>query len=114
MTYYLNEELNRIIRLRLSGIRPDDIASMTGRTKGAIEKLLSVIKRKQNLVYPKLTHIDCKYTLQVIEDIAIQTRTKKQYIIAQSLHISPSMVSQLMHKRADMIKIDFKAKDGRF
>jgi len=104
MAYYQNDEVNRAVKLRMANLHPKDIAQSMNRTKAAIDRLLSSEKKKRNLTYPKLLHIDIKWSCARIEDVAQQTRHKKQKDIALELNVSASMISQLMAKRAIMIR----------
>lgn len=104
MIYYCNHEITQIIHLRMAGTHPQEIAMLVGRTKNAINRILSLEKYRRGLVYPKLPHKDTKWNNARIEDIAQQTRIKKQCEIAKEYNVSASMISQLMGKRAIMIK----------
>lgn len=104
MTYYQNSEMSQIIRLRMACVHPQEIAAMVGRTKEAIDRILSIEKATRGLIYPKLPHKDIKWNNARIEDIAQKTRNKKQCDIAKEYNVSASMISQLMGKRAMMIK----------
>jgi len=104
MKYYRNDEISQIVRLRMANTHPQDIANMTGRTKTAIDRILSLEKMRRGIEYPKLPHKDTKWNQAKIEDIANMTKHKKQKDIAKEFSVSASMISQLMHKRAIMIK----------
>lgn len=104
MNYYKNNEINQIIKLRMANTHPQDIATILGRTKHAIDRILSLEKVRRGISYPKLPHKDIKWNCSRIEDIAQLTRVKKQCDIAREYNVSASMISQLMHKRAIMIR----------
>lgn len=102
--YYQNNDIERIVRLRMALAHPQEIAEIMGRTKYAIDRILSLEKQRRRLSYPSLPHKDSKWNYARIEDIAQQTRFKKQYEIAAEYSVSASMISQLMIKRATMIR----------
>ena len=56
---YSPDEISRIRRLRQK-YKPCEIAKMVGRTEGAIDRLLS-LEKKKGAEYPKLKHGSLKY-----------------------------------------------------
>lgn len=102
--FYKNDEINQMIRMRMAGTHPRDIATMFKRTEAAINRILSIEKANKGISYPKLPHLDSKWNHARIEDIARQTRFKKQKDIAIECGVSATMISQLMHMRAMMIR----------
>lgn len=97
---YSYTEIDRIVRLRMKGIRPEHIAEVLDRNKGAIDKLLSVEKNKRGIEYPKLRKSNTVHTDYAIEMIARKTRTMTYAEIGMEKGISAPRIFGLLKQRA--------------
>lgn len=101
---YTIDEIRKIIKLRMAGWRPDEIASMVGRTRRTIDRLLSQQKHMHNYEYPKLTYSGTKWTPNKIEKIAKQCPKHPYRVIAKQNGVSAARIYYLMAKRAHAIR----------
>ena len=104
---FTNIELQRIVRLRLAGWHPKEIAAQTGRTQPSINRALSIEKNKNGYDYPKIQRWNLKWTHERIEEKLVKPYsypTKCYYHIAQENNLTPPRVSYLLAKRAHALQ----------
>lgn len=103
---YTIEQINRIIRMRITGWHPIDIARIEERTQTEISRLLSMEKKARGIQYPKLVKLGTQWTPERIEyEVAKKLCTNGNYKeLAASIKMSPPRLSFLMAKRAHMIQ----------
>lgn len=95
------EHLSEIIRCRMNGMHPREIAEIYRRTQGAIDRILSIEKHKRNLTFPKLKHGNTRWTPERIEAVARQWGEKTlEQLGKENAGVSASRISQLMAIRA--------------
>lgn len=97
---YTMEQINRIIRLRVTGWHPIDIARIEERSLNEIRRLLSVEKKKRGIDYPILVKGGTKWTAELLEDHLRQRGDMNYKQMAARIGISAPRLSFLMAKRA--------------
>lgn len=101
---YTQDQVNRIIRLRINGWHPKDIARIECRSESEINRLLSMEKKNRHLPYPKLVKSDTQWTAERIEYELVRKCTDGYKQLAIMIGISQPRVSFLMAKRAYMVQ----------
>jgi hypothetical protein len=100
--HFTTLEIQRIVRLRMNGQHPEDIAVVVDRTKIAIDRLLSVEKARNGHVYPKLKHSNAKWNDYAIECLAMSG--KRYAVLVEEYGISKPRISALMAYRAHRLQ----------
>lgn len=90
---YIDGEISYIVRLRATK-KPREIAEITGRTEGAINRILSLEKKRLNLSYPKLRHGRLKWDKAKVAEWRVKAKTMKQYQIAELDNIKAPFISK--------------------
>ena len=92
---YTTSEIAMIKRLRMTHM-PAEIAEIVNRTKGAIDRILSVEKRDGES-YPKLKHGNRKYGLKHAQRWREMVKTGKKYrMISEIENVYPVAISRVL------------------
>jgi len=97
---YTNTEIARIVRMRIAGWHPQQIAEMVMRSKKTIDRLLSIEKAKHGYIYPRIPRPDRKWTDTRIEQAAWRSANCTLSYIGSQHRVSPQRMSALMAMRA--------------
>lgn len=97
---YTNTEITRAVRLRMAEWHPEQIAGMTGRTKVAIDRLLSIEAHKHGHKYPPLPRKNLKWTDQRVESMVMCYPRKNYRELGHEHNVSKERIHALMAKRA--------------
>lgn len=97
--HYTPDDISHIRRLR-QRYMPAVIAEITGRTKGAIDRILSIEKSK-GAEFPKLKHGNLKHDKAKAETIRNMVRTGMKYKqIQEVIHVHPGVISRTLAAEA--------------
>lgn len=100
MKPYQQGEIRYIVKLRMAGWHPHEIAEIVERTRCAIHRLLSIEKKRNSLSYPKIEHKNTRWTRERIEAMAREYPKKRYQQLAKENGISTPRVFHLLAKRA--------------
>lgn len=97
--HYTPEELSRIRRLRQK-YSYTEIAQITGRTPGAINKVLSLF-RKEGAEFPKLKHGNQKYDCKKAQEWREMIRNHMNYRKIQEITgVHPGVICRVLAEEA--------------
>lgn len=102
---YTNTQIDRIVRLRMHGFHPCEIATMEERSITAINRLLSIEKRLRNLIYPAIKRYNTKWTEERIEQMAREYPRKSYAALGRERGLSAPRVYFLFAKRAHGLQV---------
>lgn len=99
---FTGDEVDRMVELRMRRMHPKLIARDVGRTQGAVEKVLSVERKKRGIVYPAFDNRH--WTDDKLEQMFKYTQRMTYKAVGDHYGITDSRVTQLMTLRAERIE----------
>lgn len=100
---YTIPEIRRVVKLRMAGWHPVEIADIMERSQSAINRLLSIERQKHGHTYPKI-RMGLKWTPERIERMARDYPIKSYSKLGEENGISSTRVFYLMAKRAEALQ----------
>ena len=100
MTYWTPEEISKLHILRRNGMRPEEIASVLGRSEQVVRDKLTK-EKKRGVKFAKLLHKSRKYSAEDAKKWRAMIREGKRY---REIHPHPAIVSRIlaMEARGDL------------
>lgn len=93
---YTTSELLHIFRLRMA-YTPAEISELTGRTKHAVSRVLSIEKKRTGIIYPKLKHGNMKHDKQKAMKLRLMIKSGMKYrMIRESEGLHMSQISRIL------------------